>query len=375
MATLRALILVSLLAPLQTVFAEPGESSAAPPEFPLVVRIDDQALDPLRAKEILHEGAVDRVVLGTRAVGRSWTTGTVDVEMTPGRDDASFTIRFRGRAQTQTTGRNGPALIYSRTFTDFECARRVVIEPRIGLVVGPTIIKSQTSLVYDGFASSRGGLGKRLVARVAQRRAGESYDQARAIAQRDNEAAIRKAFDKRLDNKLVAINRRLDIARYVNALFGPNSKPHLATRSCQDCILIGIGNEESPRRLVTLPPQREKTTPIELWVHSSLLGERMARLATIMDRVDSKLLPAASRFQVLQLMLGSGQMQQPFDVGYQDGWLVIGLQNEIPEPGTLALLMAVEYAARRLPAVPVASIARIAAAEPVTPPPGSSGGR
>jgi len=101
----------------------------------------------------------------------------------------------------------------------------------------------------------------------------------------------------------------------------------------------------------------------------------MARLATIMDRVDARLLPAPSRFQVLQLMLGSRQRQQPFDVGYQDGWMVIGLQNETPEPEKLALLIAVEYAASRLPPAPVTSSARVVASEPVTTRPGSSSGR
>src|SRR5688500_7218968 len=83
--------------------------AATVPEFPLVVRIDDSALDRLREKDIRKEGRVDRVILGTRAIGTSWTTGAIDVEMIPDRDDASFTIRFLGKTQTKTTGYNGPA--------------------------------------------------------------------------------------------------------------------------------------------------------------------------------------------------------------------------------------------------------------------------
>ena len=52
-------------------------SGSSVPEFPLVVRIDNSALDPLREKDISRQGTVDRIVLGTRAIGTSWTTGVL----------------------------------------------------------------------------------------------------------------------------------------------------------------------------------------------------------------------------------------------------------------------------------------------------------
>ncbi len=317
-------------------------SGSSVPEFPLVVRIDNSALDPLREKDISRQGTVDRIVLGTRAIGTSWTTGAIDVEMIPDRDDASFTIRFLGKTQTKTTGSNGPALIYSRTFTDFECARRVVFDPRIGMVAGPCVSRARTSLVYDGFDSSGGPLGRRLVARVAQRRAGESFEQVRAIALRDNEAEVHQAFEKRLDEQLAGINRRLDVARYVNALFGPMSKPRLATRSSQNSILIGIGNEQSPERLVTYPPEREKPAPIEVWVHSSMIGQRLGGLAAIAEKIDDRVLPSAAQMQVLQLMFGAPpedptqKVENQFDVGFKQGWFVIGLKNDSATPAPVA---------------------------------------
>ena len=380
MAMLRPLVFLALLVPLAA--AARAQDVPAPvtaalrPEFPLIVRIDDKALDPLRDKDILHQGSVDRMILGTRAIGASSTRGAIDVEMIPERDDASFTITFRGQTQTRTTGYNGPALIYSRTITDFECARRVVFEPRVGLVAGPTQLNSRTNLLYDGFGSSGGRLGRRIVARVAERRANESHEAARAIAARDNDAEIRAAFDRRLDAKLAGINRQLNIARYVNALFGPASKPHLATRSCKDCILVGIGNEESPQRLVTFPPEREKPAPIELWIHTSLLGERMARVATILDRIENKVLPVAAQLEVLQVIVGPSQVaERAFDIGFREGWVVIGLQNDVPPPTVAALIMVVDFASRRTATMPSAPEARVATAGRANSPDGASGGR
>lgn len=334
MVTLRACVVFGLLLT-SLPFAHAQEKallpvpSASKPEFPLMVRIDDKALDPLRAKDIRHQGRVDRMVLGTHAIGTSETAGAMNVRIIPDRDDAAFIIRFHGNTHTRTSGSNGPAIIRSRTSTEIDCARLVVFDPRIGLVAGKSTSAARTTLVYDGFDTDR-WLGRRLITRVAERRANEQLEEARAIAQRDNEAEVRQAFDQRLDKQLAAINQQLNIARYVNALFGPKSKPHLASRSCQDCILIGIGNEDSPSRLVTLPPEREKSAPIEIWVHNSLFGERMASLAALVEKIEDSMVPSASKLQVLQLLLGPTQTAEPqFDVGYKQGWVVIGIQNDL----------------------------------------------
>jgi hypothetical protein len=294
------------------------------------VRIDDKALDPLRAKDILHQGRVDRMVLGTHAIGTSETKGEISVSIIPDRDDAAFIIRFHGETRARTSGSNGPAIIHSRTSTEVDCARLVVFDPRIGLVAGTSTSAARTNLTYDGFDANR-RLGRRLISRIAQFRANQHFEQARAITQRDNEAEVRQAFDERLDKQLADINQQLNIARYVNALFGPTSQLHLATRSCQDCILVGIGNESSPRRLVTFPPEREKSAPIEIWVHNSLFGERLANLSAILETIEDRILPAAAKLQVSQLLPGQAQATEPqFDVGFQQGWVVIGLQNDLP---------------------------------------------
>ena len=296
--------------------------------FPLVVRIDNKALDPLREKDIKHQGAVDRIILGTQAVGTSWTTGNIDVKIMPKPDDASIIIRFHGNTRTKTTGYNGPAIIYSHTDTEFECARQIVFEPRIGLVAGKPTVAARTSLGYDGFDANR-RLGRRLISRVAEQRAGEQQEQARAIAHQLNQAEVCQAFEKRLDSQLASINRRLDIARYVNALFGPASKPNLVASSCEDCILVGIGKQANSSKLAEILPDRKNPLPIEIWIHGSLLGDRLASLASVAEKIENKVLPAALQLQVLQLVMGaSPSTDRPFEVSFHDGWIVIGLQNE-----------------------------------------------
>ena len=64
------------------------------PAYPLVVRIDHTALDPLTAHEINQRGRVDMVVLGTHAVGESRSQGAISVLLIPDRDEASFDLKF-----------------------------------------------------------------------------------------------------------------------------------------------------------------------------------------------------------------------------------------------------------------------------------------
>ena len=147
----------------------PAARTTAPPAYPLVIRIDHIALELLSTNKVDEWGRVDDVVLGTHAVGKSHTQGSITGLMTPDRNDASFDIVFQGRTHSTTVGTNGPALIYSHTDTDFVCTRPITFHARQGFVAAPCKIVAHTNVVYDGFDSSRGRLGHRLISRIARR--------------------------------------------------------------------------------------------------------------------------------------------------------------------------------------------------------------
>lgn len=113
--------------------ALPAARATAPPAYPLVIRIDHIALELLATNKVDEWGLVDNVVLGTHAVGKSHTQGSITGRMTPDRNDASFDIVFQGRTHSTTVGTNGPALIYSHTDTDFVCTRPITFHGAKGL--------------------------------------------------------------------------------------------------------------------------------------------------------------------------------------------------------------------------------------------------
>jgi hypothetical protein len=305
----------------------PSAHSAEQPAYPLVIRIDRSTLVPLEAGEINHHSHVDRVVLGTRAIGGSDTLGAISLRIIPDRNDASFDLRFQGRTRVSTVGANGPALIYSHADTDFVCTRQISFHPRQGFMVGASTVVADTHLVYDGFGSSRGRLGSRLISRVAERRAGKSQEEARQIAARDTRRELLQAFDQRLNTQLAAMNRNVNLARYVNLFLGEAAAMQLSARSSTDCIYIGVGHEGSPSRLTAVPPSRDAMAPIEIGVHTTLLGPRVAKFLGLFKNKTA--LPQNSRQEFLRaLSIPDEEAARIVDVGVQDGWFVFGLQNE-----------------------------------------------
>lgn len=300
------------------------------PAYPLVIRIDHSALAPLETVAVDHDSRVDRVVLGTHAVGTSHTLGAISVLMIPDRNDASFDLRFQGRTHVSTVGANGPALICSHTDTNFVCTRQISFHPRLGFVAVASTVVADTHLVYDGFGSSRGRLGQRLISRVAERRAGESQEEARQIAARDTEHELLQAFDQRLNAQLTTMNRSVNVARFVNLFMGEASAMQLSARSAKDCIYIGVGHKGSPARLTAIPSRRAAVAaPIEIGIHSTLLGTKVIKLLGRFENMT--VLSQSCRQELLRaLSIPNEESARIVDVGLHDGWFVFALQNETP---------------------------------------------
>jgi hypothetical protein len=300
----------------------PAARTADLPAYPLVIRIDHSAFEALANSKATERRPVDTVVLGTRAVGESGTQGAISVLLVPDRNDASFDVIFQGRTHTRTVGTHGPALIYSHTDTDFVCTRSITFHARQGFVADASNVVAHTNMVYDGFDSSR-CLGRRLVSRIARRRAGKSREQARAIAARINEDALLAGFDKQLNPQLDAMNQKLGLIAYVNLFMG-EAPVQLAAQSSKDCIHIGIGKEGSAARLTVIPPRRDLAAPLEILVHRSLLGEPVAKLVQL---VEDTVLPEPLRLQILGVLgISAQEAARIKDIAIYDDWFVIGLQ-------------------------------------------------
>jgi hypothetical protein len=314
----------------------PAATETKPPEanpFPFVVRIDKSALLRYTDSEVDDKRAVDQYVLGAHAVGTSRTEGEIRGALIPDSKEAAFDIVFTGQSATKTVGLQEPALIYSRTFTDFKCTHRIIFDPRKGfLIAGDADVEGTTRLVYDGFASTR-ELGRRLIVKIAERKAGQVHEQARLIADRDNKKIVSESFEVETAKQVKEANKGLDLVRYINRFLGEKSNLQMFAKSSTDCIHIGIGPEgEKYAPMTELPPSREKSAPVEVWVHASILGEPVAAVMK-MATPESKLSNLEQTKILGVLSFGAPKDEPAMDMALQDGWLVFALpEAALPPP-------------------------------------------
>lgn len=294
---------------------------------PLIVRIDRSYLSKFIRGDVDVHRPVDQYVLGAHAVGTSQTHGTLQAVLIPDSAEAAFDIHYNGATATKTRAVQGPAVIYSRTFTDFDSTRRVLFDPRLGFKVdGDATVHGNTRLTYDGFAASQ-NLGRRIIPRIAQRKAEQSREQARRIADRDNKRQVQETFEHDVEQAVRDANADSDLVRYVNRFFGEQTPLQAFAKSSTDCIQIGVGTQGEKYGPLTALPKRAQSAAIEVWVHPSILGDSMKSLPAL--AASQTTLSVLAQTDILSaLSLSLTPENASIGVSIEGGWLVITLPDE-----------------------------------------------
>src|SRR5262245_24549551 len=107
-----------------------ADETRGQPDHLVVLRISKTILNSLVAgKSIDREVPVSEVILGTPVTGTARVLGEPRVELQPSEDQARFLMVISGTVHSQTTGRNGPAVIDGRSITYFTAIKPIVFEP------------------------------------------------------------------------------------------------------------------------------------------------------------------------------------------------------------------------------------------------------
>jgi hypothetical protein len=289
-----------------------------------VIRVHERVF---RGRQVDTVRRVNKTVLGSHVVGTSHTRGNVRVDLSHADHNAAFYVVFSGQTRTRTVGHNGPALIDSRTETQFTAARRVTFTPLEGFKSEPTSLRSSTRLIIEGARSTRPGLRGRIVRRVALRRARETHAQAENIAYNDSHREIQYAFDRSLDARVARLNKRTEVIRYATALLGRDSQElDVQVSSSHDCVQFAIGREQSEKAGIDLPTEASPDTPLEIWVHSSALRDRLPALTEAFTLVADPAHPMRGTVPMLQaLSVGNDDGQDGPAIQIQDDWVVLAL--------------------------------------------------
>lgn len=281
-ARVRLIVTASLAICLSTAVTF-GHEAISKPDHLVVLRVSESMLNSLLdSKDVERESEVQEMIMGTTVYGRAHTTGKPTIKLMESPDRAMFEIKLSGVTVCQNTGYNGPAIIYSQSTTNFTATRLIAFEPGKGFYGAPAKVTATTKSTIQGFGSNRGGLVGRIVRRRAASIEASQHGQVEQVASQRARLRIQTAFDKRSDERLAKLNEVADV-RSIAAATG-HSTPLADTKyvccTTKNYFQIATGfSDTDSGPMVQLPEHdiaNSKNAPIEVWVHQSLVGEKIA---------------------------------------------------------------------------------------------------
>ncbi|KAA5542768.1 hypothetical protein FYK55_14710 [Roseiconus nitratireducens] len=235
----------------------------------MVLRISEDLLQKIFARDIDRQTPVDRCILGTHSRGTAVTTGHADVETKHDIDDGVFQIQVRGTTRSRTVGRNGPAIIHSQAVVNWTVAK-VIRFDQGQFITRPGSIRSDTTLNLIRVDSSLPGLRGALVRRIANKRYCQQKPTATAIVDRLTRQQILDHINHSLDERIEKLNHRIQSRPFLSYLLNSLDSPTLHLSTSENCLRLAFldDREDAP----SCPLEQLDPSDTELWIHASLFG-------------------------------------------------------------------------------------------------------
>lgn len=173
------------------------------------VEVQSPLLNRLVARPVSDCGPLADCILGTSIRGTGATSGRLTVSTLPSLGRARLAFHLAGTTRSDTSGVNGPVQISSVGTTNFSATKVVEIDNE-AFGVGPATASAVTRSQTRGVSKIGGGLGRRLVERIARQRVAEQKPRADAIASDHAEDRVAERLDKQLAEQIVDARRRYD---------------------------------------------------------------------------------------------------------------------------------------------------------------------
>jgi hypothetical protein len=177
----------------------------------VLIEVSSPLLSRVAARPVSDCGPVEDCILGTRIRGTGATSAALTLRTLPATGQARIEFALTGAVRSNTVGVNGPVSIRSSGNTSFVARKVVALGDQSFRMEGATASASTRSRT-QGISKIGGGLGSRLVERVASKRVAQSRGQADAIASDHAEDRIRTRLDQQLNEQIVDARRRYDEA-------------------------------------------------------------------------------------------------------------------------------------------------------------------
>jgi hypothetical protein len=245
-----------------------------------VLRLSGELLNSLMEQGFQRDTEVRDNILGTEIFGTARIVASPCVRLHECPDQATFQVVVAGTAWSRSTGYNGPAILHNRSVTNFTATRQVVFDPGRGFYALPPKVEARTQTYLDGVGSTRRGLVGRIVRRRANQVAAARHDEAQEIARQKAEQRIAAAFDRHVAERLARLNRAADFRALAVAALRPSGSTEVKYVCCSTPHYLQVAtNFADGGPEIELPvkgPASEAAAPIEVWIHKSLVGDKLA---------------------------------------------------------------------------------------------------
>jgi hypothetical protein len=230
------------------------------------------------AAEIVGAGMVESVddvtqvsdyILGTSVCGTAHTVGKTSVALSPNAEMGVIDTLFFGTADSNNVGEHHPVTILSSATTRLAACKRIWIHDG-GLSAFPAVSTAETSIQICDIQSSK---GRRIVERMAWKRAGKQQSEAECIASRHAEARLNERIDDQAAEPLDRAN-----TQYVEKFKRPFSERKLfpqvlrfsttAKALCLLALQAGDGHLGAPGS----PPPAVEGADMSLRLHESAIN-------------------------------------------------------------------------------------------------------
>jgi hypothetical protein len=143
-------------------------------------------------------------ILGTHTVGTAHTVGKTTVSLAPNAEMGVIDAIFAGTTESNNVGCHPPVTIHNSATTKLSACKRMWIHEE-GLASYPSVANAETSVRIHDIQSDK---GRRIVERMAWKRAGKQQSEAECIASRHAEARLNERVDDQAAEQLDRANKQ-----------------------------------------------------------------------------------------------------------------------------------------------------------------------
>ena len=247
----------------------------------VVVRVDTGFVAQYIARDVSDYRMQQANILGTQTRGPASTTGRLELITVPNDQAAQFELRTGGSTLSAgNVGRNGPAVIYSSSRSQFQGTKSLFIHPQWGIADRPANVRTNASIGIKRIEVEPRVLPN-LLQPVVERAAWNKAGDTRAAVTQEVERLTSRRIEQRLEAEIAEPLRTAQDYFREYMLVRPlrfDEVPAVVSRSAAEYFEVGL--RQMTRTQVAAeggPPTFAEQTKLGAALHQSLFNNASAR--------------------------------------------------------------------------------------------------